>query len=70
MHPTFCDEKAKVPLVKSGANALFAVKCCVEHSCWTEFLDWRVCRDAVCPKMGQPLFLGFLNLVLVVMNYI
>jgi len=63
MHPIFYDERAEVPLVKGGINALFAVKCCVEHNRWTEFLDCRVCRDAVCPNMGRSLFLSFVLIV-------
>ena len=31
---------------KAGANALLAVKCCIDNSRWTDFLDWRACRDA------------------------
>ena len=52
MHPIFCDERAKVPLVKSGTDALFDFKCCIENNRRAEFLAWRVCRAAVCPKMG------------------
>ena len=52
MHPIFCDEKAKVPLVKSGGDALIDFKCFIENNRKTEFLAWRVSRAAVCPKMG------------------
>ena len=31
---------------KAGANALLAVKCCIENNRWADFLDWRACRAA------------------------
>ena len=31
---------------KAGANALLAVKCCLENKRWADFLDWRACRAA------------------------
>ena len=31
---------------KAGANALLAVKCCLEYNRWADFLDWRACRAA------------------------
>ena len=42
-----------MPLAKSGADALFDFKCCIENNRRAEFLDWRVCRAAVCPKKGM-----------------
>ena len=29
-----------------GANALLAVKCCLDNRRWANFLDWRACRVA------------------------
>ena len=49
----FLDEEGEALLVGSGANALTAFKCCIENNRWAEFLDWRVCRAAVRPKMGR-----------------
>ncbi len=31
---------------KAGANALPAVKCCIDNNRWAGFLDWRACRAA------------------------
>ena len=31
---------------KAGANALLAVKCCLENRHWADFLDWRTCLSA------------------------
>ena len=31
---------------KAGANALPAVKCCIDNNRWADFIDWRVCRTA------------------------
>ena len=31
---------------KAGANALLAVKCCIDNNRWADFLDWRACRAA------------------------
>ena len=31
---------------KAGANALFAIKCCLENMSWHDFLDWKTCRVA------------------------
>ena len=31
---------------KAGANALLAVKCCIENNRWADFLDWRAGRVA------------------------
>ena len=31
---------------KTGANALLAVKCCIENMRWPDFLEWRACRVA------------------------
>ena len=31
---------------KAGANALLAVKCCLENRRWADFLEWRACRAA------------------------
>ena len=31
---------------KAGANALPAVKCCIDNNRWADFIDWRVCRAA------------------------
>ena len=31
---------------KAGANAVLAVKCCLENMRWPDFLDWRACRAA------------------------
>lgn len=45
--------RGETPLVQSGTNVLTAFKCCVENNRRAEFLDWRVCRAAVCPKMGR-----------------
>ena len=28
---------------KTGANALLAVKCCIENMRWPDFLKWRAC---------------------------
>ena len=52
--PFFGGEEGEAQLVESGANALTAFKCCVKNNCWAEFLDWRDCRAAVCPKNGTP----------------
>ena len=49
----FWDEKGEVPLAKSGANALLAIKCRMANNRWAEFLYWRACRAAVRPKMGR-----------------
>ena len=31
---------------KAGANALLAVKCCIDNNRSADFLDWRTCRAA------------------------
>ena len=31
---------------KAGANALLAVKCCLENTRWPDFLEWKACRVA------------------------
>ena len=31
---------------KSGANALLAIRCCLENMRWPDFLEWRACRAA------------------------
>ncbi len=31
---------------KAGANALLAVKCCIDNNRWADFLDWRAGRAA------------------------
>ena len=39
---------------KAGANALLAVKCCIDNNRWIDFLDWRACCAAAArpQKMG------------------
>ena len=54
MCPIFWGEEGEAQLVESGANALTAFRCCIKNNCWAEFLDWRDCRAAVCPKMDAP----------------
>ncbi len=51
-HAGFWGEEGEAPLIESGANALTAFKCCIKNNRRAEFLDWRVCRAAVCPKNG------------------
>ena len=41
MQPIFRDEDGEAPLVKSGANALIAFKCCIENNHLAEFLIGR-----------------------------
>ena len=31
---------------KAGANAVLAIRCCLENRRWPDFLDWRACRLA------------------------
>ena len=32
---------------KAGANAVLAIRCCLENMRWPDFLEWRACRAAV-----------------------
>ena len=40
-------KKAGCRWSKAGANALLAIRCCLENMRWPDFLDWRTCRAAV-----------------------
>ena len=39
-------KKAGCRWSKAGANALLAVRCCLENMRWPDFLEWRICRAA------------------------
>ena len=39
-------KQARCRWPKAGANALLAVKCCIDNICRIDFLGWRACRGA------------------------
>ena len=39
-------KKAGCRWSKAGANALLAIRCCLENMRWPDFLEWRACRAA------------------------
>ncbi len=39
-------KKAGCHWSKAGANALLAIRCCLENMRWPDFLEWKACRAA------------------------